>query len=169
MSLSKCGPIAALRLVWRLLGSWAFVASSSATLTCTETAGHGSVSTPPGGCGNSCESNDWPRLIVGVLGDEHALTIAADLASGRAILKPGLCPQELDRTRYACSYSISTASFDQSARLTAFGVDGGTPVTVDVQLGTFNYCATDITYIEYDPTKQAWSSARYISPCREVR
>jgi hypothetical protein len=96
------------------------------------------------------------------------VTIQADLPSGHATLQPGGCPTQLDRTRYACSYSIATASVDDGARLYAYVVDGGDPVKVDVQLGKFNYCATDITYIEYDTVKGTWSSPRYISPCRDV-
>jgi hypothetical protein len=103
------------------------------------------------------------------LGDERAVTVQVDLASRHATLERGGCPTALDTTRYACTYAIGTASFDERARLYAYVVDGGDPVTVDVQLGRFNYCGTDITYIEYNTPKGTWSSPRYISPCREIR
>jgi hypothetical protein len=153
------------RLAWPPLRFSAFVACFSATLLACPGLG----SSLPGGCADSCETYLWPRLIVGVLGDEQAVTIQVDLASRHATLERGGCPTPLDTTRYACSYSIGTASFDAGARLYAYVVDGGDPVTVDVPLGKFNYCGTDITYIEYDTMKHAWSSARYISPCREIR
>lgn len=123
-------------------------------------------------CASSCESNLWPRAIVGVLDRPDRFTVVAELNhTGTQTLTDGACPADLDTTRFACSFGLYPGSRDTSARLIVTGLDGGASVETTRELAPHSYCARDIAYVEFTPAVDAgtWSESRYISPCSMIR
>ena len=71
-------------------------------------------------CAGGCESNDWPTLVIGVVGTAgaaDALNFSVRLSSGSYAATRGGCPAEFDTSRSLCSFSISTVTQTLAKRL----------------------------------------------------
>ena len=122
-------------------------------------------------CVSSCETGDWPRLIVGVLGSQEPQPVvtavrAIDGAGQPLQGVPSGCPET---TAVVCSYSWSTGRNDTQMTLEA-ELDRGTIVSTDVTLAPLNYCARDITYVTLDVTVEPvmFGTPRLVSPCLDA-
>lgn len=117
-------------------------------------------------CSSSCERNDWPRLILGIVGGlEGGLTVDAVDSGGRVSLStPRGCPFA---TNYVCSHSWTPGP---NTDLLTIRVRGeGVEMMWDVRLGEHNYCGRDIAYVELRIDKSPWvaSRVRLLSPCSQ--
>ena len=80
-------------------------------------------------CDNSCETNLWPTMIVGILGEAPDLTCKIQVVTGTFEADRSGCPTELDRTRFHCTCSFNTAPRDKSARVSITTASGGDVVS----------------------------------------
>jgi len=119
-------------------------------------------------CASSCEQNEWPRAIIGILDSAEGYGAVADLdRTGRFTLTSQVCGGELDTTRFVCSFAVYPGSEDTSARITLTDSNGNVRPATTVALAPHNYCGREIAYIEFTPSDAGgtWSEQRYISPC----
>jgi hypothetical protein len=129
----------------------------------------------PNSCRSSCEGNDWPRAIVGIIppvgfsGDETSLLrLRAQSDAGTVYTPtPHGCPKT---TNLVCSFSVSTAPRDVTLEFTAELPDGRV-LSWPVALMQHNYCAQQIAYstvtLEQNAAPQL-STVRYVSPCSNL-
>jgi hypothetical protein len=123
----------------------------------------------PASCKNSCERNDWPRLIVGLLPTQSKVGVVMRTSNGAFPATEGGCPTEFDSQRMFCSFSYSAAAAETKVSLEV-SVDGVALPPQEVTLEAFNHCARNIAYVELalEGTSPTWSAARYINPCESV-
>ncbi len=117
-------------------------------------------------CRDGCESNDWPRLIIGVYPEDAGVSLSVRTPHGEFVPTQGGCPGEFDFDRLLCSFSFSASPADERVTLQATGPFGQSPAH-EVEMGPFNYCGRDITYVELSVAEgvPVWSAPRLISPC----
>lgn len=127
---------------------------------------------PSGNCASSCERNDWPRLILGVLYPRSQPSIATVTYAhitdhSGTVRRPvsGGCPSA---NNFVCTYSWSPSPSDEMVDL-EIGISDGATLAREVRLGGFNYCARDIAYVELVMSQEPkLEPTRYISPCSEL-
>lgn len=148
--------------------------SASCAAHCARDAASG-PSGEAGGCVNTCESNDWPRLVIGLIapagfvGDEADLIVSATATvSGAAYtLDRHGCPELPSSLK--CTFSLTTSPIDSTADIVLRTRDGGRDVRVPVKLSAFNACGRDIAYVTVDLAGDAGepqiAATRYVSPC----
>jgi len=122
-------------------------------------------------CSAGCESNIWPRIIVGIappkgfLGDEaHLANVSGDFGGVIYQAAPHQCPELPETLR--CSYALFSTPEDKTFELIV-ALAGGQEVRKQVTLGPFNTCGRSITYITVvvDSDSATLSEPRYVSPC----
>lgn len=145
---------------------------------CTSSGGAGSgdasgkSDVPSSVCSSSCETNDWPRLVLGILyplldaSQSRAATVTyaqiTDSAGVTRTAVSGGCPKA---DGFVCTYSWSTSPNDQTVGLEV-GLSDGTILTRDIGLKDFNYCARNIGYVELVISQvPEIEPTRYLSPC----
>lgn len=124
---------------------------------------------PSGNCASSCERNDWPRLILGVLYPRSQPSIATVTYAhitdhSGTVRRPvsGGCPSA---NNFVCTYSWSPSPSDEMVDL-EIGISDGATLAREVRLGGFNYCARDIAYVELVMSQAPeLEPTRYVSPC----
>ena len=78
-------------------------------------------------CRDGCESNDWPRLIVGVHPVDAGVSLIVRTSHGEFVATKGGCPGEFDFDRFLCSFSFSASPADARVTLQATGPFGESP------------------------------------------
>ena len=122
------------------------------------------------GCSSSCESNDWPRVILGIVdphdaGQEHLAVHGARVIDATGTSWPGVAGGCPSANGYVCSYAWSTSPSDKSIKL-EIELDDGQAFSTDVALAPHNYCARNIAYVQFDLTQPpSFDTTRYLSPC----
>lgn len=124
------------------------------------------------GCSSSCETSDWPRLILGVVppvdGSAQVEIVSAETidATGKAWpATVGGCPQV---SGFICSYSWSANPSDRSLEV-VLTLEGGAKLRVEVPLAEHNFCARNVAYVEVIAGESpAFGEPRYLSPCRRL-
>jgi hypothetical protein len=123
-------------------------------------------------CRAGCESNIWPRVIVGFVppegfvGDEATLAAVHGVFAGvsQDATNRG-CPADLPATLH-CTYVLYAAPADESFELVVQPNDGET-VRQSITLAPFNTCGRSIAYltVRFEPEGVALSDTRYVNPC----
>ena len=158
-----------------LPGSPTVLAMVSATVLCLT---HSACTdgTMPGGCANTCETDLWPRLIVGVIPPEGVTTPGEELVSVRGRYEDGRVRDGHERgcpempPQFVCSFSFFSAPKDRFIFLEV--EDPGTGIgEVNVELGQHNYCGRNIAYVliylSVD-TMPEIAGPEYIFPCQSL-
>ena len=125
-------------------------------------------------CAAGCESNIWPRLVLGVEApapedsDPATLVRATMRDEAGAVFEGHLhgCPE---MAGVSCGYSFFTTPRDRRVTLTVEPVDRSAPaVQAEIPLGRFNTCGREIAYVIVTVVPGAAPSigaARLTSPC----
>jgi hypothetical protein len=121
-----------------------------------------------GACVNSCETRDWPRVILGVVAQPGStlkvVSASAVDQDGRALPNSGPgCPTN---NELVCSSSWTTGPSDKSLGISV-SISDGRVLTVDVPLAKHNYCARQISYVETIISTEDVEirKPRRVSPC----
>lgn len=121
------------------------------------------------GCASSCETNDWGRLIVGVVNlADVSLTPLVRVVDSTGFESP-TDPQNCHDIPppYVCTYEQSFGSDAKSATIIVEW--GAFEEVTSVNLSQFNYCGRDIAYVEIwisAALPPRFSDVQYISPCQ---
>lgn len=120
-------------------------------------------------CRGECESNGWPRMIVGVIGAEGTADVVLRVESERLGVVRGKadCPTPLNTSRYVCTASYGAHTEDSILELTV--VRDTRQWNFSVPLTAYNSCGREIAYVEaiLVDAEVTIGSPRYISPCAE--
>lgn len=157
---------------WLTLRRWALVyVAMVCTLGCS--GAHPSKTEQYGGCANSCETNDWGRLIVAMFplvdaGAMEAVTIEVVGSDGVARPnEPNSCHDI--PAPYSCTFEYSFGSTTSSVTITARV--GGNVGSTEVALKPLNYCGREIAYatVTVDAAEAPlFGAVEYISPCNLI-
>lgn len=146
--------------------------NGSATSPVPADSGGGAGAATTASCSSSCESSDWPRLILGVVAPvdgsppaEIASVEAVDAAGKAWPATVGGCPEV---SGFLCSYSWAANPGDRVLAITV-ALEDETKVSLDVALAEHNFCAKDVAYVELNATESPrFGEPRYLSPCRRL-
>lgn len=151
---------------------------------------HPSSETP---CRDGCESDVWPRLILGVIPPAGSTKDGSELVRARIRTTDGSvfdgnihgCPNvdgiffDPNLQRYTsargilCTYSFFALPKDVSVVLLVEPVSFmSSPVEAEIPLGRFNYCGREIAYTVATVTSEGQISIgtpRLVSPCEELQ
>jgi hypothetical protein len=132
-----------------------------------------SCANPPR-CAPGCESNLWPRLIVGILpptggSSDGAKLVALRVRDTTGHVFDGIphgCP---NIAGVVCTYSFFSTPADRSVTVLVDPRDRRIPATkIELPLGPWNACGRDITYARFTRSaKSGWEllDQRLLSPC----
>lgn len=104
-------------------------------------------------CREGCESNLWPRLIIGIRAPQGSQDVAADLVRVRIRDDRGTvlegnrfgCP---DAGGIICTYSFFTTPRDTSVLLIIEPSGADVPPAEErISLGPFNHCGRNVAYV----------------------
>jgi hypothetical protein len=124
-------------------------------------------------CAEGCESNIWPRVIVGVITEGAAepgeKLIRARIRFDDGSLQTGHLQGCPDTPSLVCTYSFFTAPRDRQITLIVETINSTLPaVEATIILGRFNYCGREIAYVEIWAVPGApprIGPSRLVSPC----
>ena len=128
---------------------------------------------------DGCETNLWPRVIVGIVPPEGSEKDGAELVRARLRLEDGRlleghvhgCPDTAPGIR--CTYSFFTTPQDRTAVLLLEPVERpAARVEAAIGLGRFNHCGREIAYVPVALSRDLslrLEPTKLVSPCSEVK
>ena len=129
----------------------------------------------PKPCKEGCETNMWPRIIVGVIPQENITLDIHELLQIRIMLGDGTiyeghregCPKLPEDI--ICTVSFFTAPKDKFATILVKMTDRkDVELQSKIRLGEFNYCGRDIAYVPVTLSQELMphiGAAQLVSPC----
>lgn len=117
-------------------------------------------------CANSCESDGWSRLIVGVQCDGVDVDLLVRNINGEESDGTSSCPRSIDALNRVCSRAFDATPSDTFLILRAT-IPDSEPYTVKILLANYSYCARNIAYVgvNCEDGGVRFSDVEYISPC----
>jgi hypothetical protein len=127
-------------------------------------------------CKSDCESNLWPRLIVGIIPPEGVEVDGSELVNVSVVYPDG---ENVDGIVHGCpvlpegifcTFSFFASPNDEKIKVTV-DYDNNEKIEKEIKLAPHNYCGREIAYVVVildEEEQPVFKETEYISPCEAL-